>query len=94
MADEPSNPAPPDDLNSNLFVDRFYRGTVLKLRRGTQTGIIRSATTRRDLMFDFQHVRFVGTKQRFDDLREGMTIGYDVSWTTKGLCVSVIHIPE
>ncbi|MBI3781877.1 MAG: hypothetical protein HY270_00595 [Deltaproteobacteria bacterium] len=94
MADQTTNPAPPEPLDSDRFIDRFYRGAIVKLRRGTRTGIIRSATTRRDIPFDFQHVRFVGTKQRFEDLRENMAVGYDVSWTAKGLCVSVIFIPE
>jgi hypothetical protein len=94
MAEPPTDDTPPEPLDSDRFLGRFYRGTVTKLRRGTQTGTIRSATTRRDIPFDFQHVRFVGLKQRFEDLRESMAVGYDVSWTTKGLCVSVIFIPE
>jgi len=93
--DEPTtSEAPSEQLDTDRFLGRFYRGTIIKLRRGTQTGIIRSAVTRRDIPFDFQHVRFVGAQARFDDLRESMAVGYDVSWTTKGLCISVIFIPE
>ena len=31
---------------------------------------------------------------RFEDLREGLVIGYDVSWTSRGRLVSVIRIPD
>jgi hypothetical protein len=93
MDDEPIDD-PPDWSAGGALIDQFYRGTVVKLRRGTRSGVVRSATTRRELPFFFQHVRFVGLRQRYEDLREGMVIGYDVSWTSKGLWVSVIFIPD
>ena len=74
-------------------IDNFYRGTVVKLHRGVERGLIRSASGR-DIPFAFIHVTMVGSHRRFADLREGMEIGYDVSWTSKGLRVSVIRIPE
>ena len=73
--------------------DKYYRGIIAKLRRGAQAGVVRSRSGR-DIPFTFMFVTMVGSHQRFDDLREGMTVGYDVSWTSKGLRVSVIRIPE
>jgi len=75
------------------LADRYYRGTVHKLSRSAQRGTIRSATGR-NIPFMFMHVTMVGPHRRFEDLREGQEIGYDVSWTSKGLRVSVIRIPD
>jgi hypothetical protein len=73
--------------------ERFYRGTVLTLSRGAQRGTIRSANGR-NIPFMFMHVTLLGPHRRFDDLHEGLEVGYDVSWTSKGLRVSVIRIPD
>src|SRR5262245_4240314 len=74
-------------------IGNFYRGMVCKLHRSPERGRIRTANGR-EIPFQFLHVTMVGTQRRFGDLREGMTVGYDVSWTAKGLRVSVIRIPE
>lgn len=71
----------------------FYRGVVCKLHRSPERGRIRTANGR-EIPFIFLHVNMIGTRRRFSDLREGMVVGYDVSWTAKGLRVSVIRIPE
>jgi len=81
---------PPDTVES---ADKYYRGTVHKLSRSAQRGTIRSANGR-NIPFMFMHVTMVGAHQRFEDLREGQEVGYDVSWTSKGLRVSVIRIPD
>ncbi len=73
--------------------DKFYRGTVERLQRGSQRGIIRSHSGR-EIPFVFMHVSMVGPHRRFDDLRPGLEVGYDVSWTSNGLRVSVIRIPD
>ena len=73
--------------------DKYYRGTVHKLSRSAQRGTVRSASGR-NIPFMFMHVPMVGPHRRFEDLREGQEIGYDVSWTSKGLRVSVIRIPD
>ena len=73
--------------------EKYYRGVVLKLSRSAQRGTIRSASGR-NIPFIFMHVTMLGPHHRFEDLREGLEIGYDVSWTSKGLRVSVIRIPD
>ncbi|HVO27501.1 MAG TPA: hypothetical protein VMW56_28140 [Candidatus Margulisiibacteriota bacterium] len=73
--------------------DKYYRGTVHKLSRSAQRGTIRSANGR-NIAFMFMHVTMVGPHRRFEDLREGQEVGYDVSWTSKGLRISVIRIPD
>jgi hypothetical protein len=73
--------------------DKFYRGTVLKISHGAQRGTIRSASGR-NIPFIFAHVTMAGPHRRFADLREGLEVGFDVSWTSRGLRVSVIRIPD
>jgi hypothetical protein len=73
--------------------EKYYRGIVLKLSRSAQRGTIRSASSR-NIPFMFMHVTMVGPHRRFEDLREGLEVGYDVSWTSKGLRVNVIRIPD
>jgi hypothetical protein len=73
--------------------EKYYRGKIHKLSRSAQRGTVRSASGR-NIPFMFMHVTMVGPHQHFDDLREGQEIGYDVSWTSKGLRVSVIRIPD
>jgi len=73
--------------------DRFYRGRIVKLFSGNQSGIIASETGR-DLLFEYAYVRMVGSVDRFDDLREGMEVGFDVGRMSKGLRVTVIKAGE
>lgn len=71
--------------------ERFYRGHILRLSAGRQTGVVRSASGK-DIPFTFAFVDMLGDRQRFEDLHVGTAIGYDVSWTSHGLRVSVIRI--
>jgi len=87
MADEPS------EFDNKPDGDKYYRGTIVRLHRGTEKGIVRSPSGR-EIPFRFMHVTMIGSYRRFDDLREGLEIGYDVSWTSSGLRVSVIRIPD
>lgn len=74
-------------------IGHYYRGTVHDLHRSPERGRVRSASGR-DIPFVFQHVTMKGGGRQFDDLREGLIVGYDVSWTARGLRVSTIWIPD
>ena len=90
MSDEPSDePSDESDIGSPTSPDKFYRGTIQKLFRGSQAGLVRSGNGR-EIPFAFLHVVMVGSLRRYEDLREGMAIGFDVGWTSKGLRVTVI----
>ncbi len=74
-----SEPAPPVLVST---------GTVIHLARGLGTGRLRAATGR-ELEFE---LRFVDTGGRASAeppqwLREGVVVGYDVAWTSRGLRV-------
>jgi hypothetical protein len=87
VADEERQPA----AETPLPEDRFYHGRIVKLSSGRQTGMLRSASGR-VIPFVFQHVVMLGEKRRFDDLHIGAAVGYDVSWTSNGLRVSLMRI--
>lgn len=84
MADDTGSPAADEPR------DKFYRGRIKKLFHGSQMGVVRSGNGR-DIPFTFRHVTMVGSAHRFEDLREGMVVGFDVGWTSKGLVVTVLH---
>lgn len=69
---------------------KFYRGTIRKLFRGSQGGVVRSDSGR-EIRFSFIHVVMLGPLRRFEQLREGMRVGFDVGWTSRGLRVTVMR---
>lgn len=82
MADGPDEQSP--------GAERFYAGTIKKLFAGAGMGVVRSATGR-EIPFAAAHVILIGAVRRFEDLREGMPVGFDVGWTSKGLRVTILH---
>lgn len=70
--------------------DKFYHGRIEKLFRGSRMGVVRSGNGR-EIRFEFLHLTMVGPLRRFEDLREGMPVGFDVGWTSKGLRVTVLR---
>jgi hypothetical protein len=71
--------------------ERFYCGHILRLSPGRQSGVVRSASGK-DIPFTFAFVEMLGERRRFEELHVGTRIGYDVSWTSRGLRVSVMRI--
>jgi len=84
---------PPEAIYSSPSSGKFYEGVISRIFRGSRTGVIRSLSGR-EVPFVFQHVQMVGPLRRFEDLREGMTVGFDVGWTGSGLRISVIRALE
>lgn len=78
-----------DDSPSSA--ERFYVGTIHKLFRGSQSGIVRSENGR-EVAFVWLHVVSLGPTRHFEDLREGMRVGFDVGWTSKGLRVTTMQV--
>ncbi|MGH7790105.1 MAG: hypothetical protein ACRERC_24775 [Candidatus Binatia bacterium] len=81
---------PPDDGDAAEPEDKFYAGTIKKLFAGAGMGVVRSASGK-EVPFAAAHVILVGPVRHFEDLREGMAIGFDVGWTSKGLRVTVLR---
>jgi len=72
--------------------DKFYHGVVGKIFWSNGSGVIRSASGK-DIPFVFPYVTLIGVpRQDIHFLREGMRVGFDVGWTSKGLRATVIKI--
>jgi cold shock CspA family protein len=68
----------------------FYVGTIVRVNYAQGTGVLRSASGR-EIRFVAPFVELLGGR-RFRDLVEGMEVGFDVGWTSKGLRVTRIKI--
>ena len=84
-----------DDFDTERFPGNFYPGMILKLDRARGRGVIRSHTGK-DLPFTFPFVSVVGAgiggkMPGIELLHEGDVVGFDVGWTSKGLCVTTIR---
>lgn len=81
--DRPDEPATaPDDV--------FYRGTVLRVNYGRGTGLIRTGNGR-EVRFELPFVDILDERD-IRDLSEGMTVGFDLGWTSRGLRVTQIKL--
>jgi hypothetical protein len=74
----------------------FYRGTILRYSVAHGGGLIRSVAGR-ELKFDLRFVRlhpvYRGRSPEIT-LVEGLEVGFDVGWTSRGLLVSRLFPPE
>ena len=88
MTDEPEQePREPFSLR-----DRYYRGTITRVYYGSESGTLVSAATGREYHFKQPFVRIVGPIPRIDGLREGIEVGFDLGWTSRGVRVTVIRV--
>ena len=79
------------DEDDSSTRERFYRGIITRVFPGSGTGVVRSQSGR-EIRFEAPHVVIMGAACRFDELCEGLAVGFDVSWTSRGLRVSILHL--
>ncbi len=79
------------DLPSDDPRRRYYQGIILRLYPGSRTGVVRTAHGR-DVPFALADVWLRGDDVTFASLREGMRIGFDLGWTSRGVRVTTIRI--
>ena len=72
--------------------ERFYRGVITRVYYGSESGTLRSEATGREYRFKFPFVEIIGPIPRIDGLREGMRVGFDLGWTSKGIRVTLIRV--
>ena len=72
--------------------DWYYRGTIKRVYYGSESGTLVSDATGREYHFKFPFVQILGPIPRVGGLREGMAVGFDVGWTSRGLRVTVIRV--
>ncbi len=73
-----------------LAADPFYRGTIIHVQYGRGEGILRTGSGR-EVRFVVPFVDFLDGRS-IGDLTEGMEVGFDVGWTSRGLRVTSIKI--
>jgi hypothetical protein len=72
--------------------ERYYRGTITRVFYGSESGTLVSEATGREYPFRYPFVDILGPIPRIDGLREGMKVGFDLGWTSRGRRVTVIRI--
>jgi hypothetical protein len=72
--------------------ERYYRGVITRVYYGSESGTLTSEATGREYHFKHPFVQIIGPIPRVDGLREGMSVGFDVGWTSRGLRVTVIRV--
>jgi hypothetical protein len=73
---------------------RYYRGVITHVYYGSDSGTLRSEATQREYAFRAPLVDVRGPIPRVDGLREGMAVGFDLSWTSGGPLVTLIRVFE
>jgi hypothetical protein len=84
------SPDAPLEEPAPAALEPFYRGTILRVQYGRGTGILRTGSGR-EVRFTMPFVEFLDGR-RLQDLAEGMEVGFDVGWTSRGLRVTKIKI--
>ena len=84
-----------DEYDGERFPGNFYQGMILKLDRARGRGVVRSHSGK-EIPFQFPFVSVTGapiggTMPGIDLIREGDIVGFDVGWTSKGLCITTLH---
>ena len=80
--------------SASLPADAYYRGTVVRVYYGSETGVLRSEATGREYRFKAPLVEIRGPIPRVGGLREGMRVGFDLARTSAGTIVSLIRVPD
>jgi len=80
---------PEEDPQIKPPSDLFHHGVIAKLFPSNNMGVVRTESGR-EVQFAYDLVILVGDIQKPADLKEGMTIGYDLGWTSKGLRITKI----
>jgi hypothetical protein len=81
-------------FDSEKFPDNFYNGMIVMLDRVRGRGIVRSYSGK-EIPFRFPFVQVAGAQiggrmPGIELLNEGDSVGFDVGWTSHGLCVTAI----
>jgi hypothetical protein len=83
VAEENLENKPPEDL--------WHHGVISKLFPSNNLGVVRTESGR-EVQFAFDLVILLGDVQKPEELREGMAVGYDLGWTSKGLRITKIKV--
>jgi len=82
----------PESPSDTPLEERYYRGVISRVYYGSESGTLVSDATGREYHFKYPFVEIVGPIPRVDGLREGMSVGFDLGWTSRGERVTVIRV--
>ena len=85
MSDSSSNP------EQQAEPDLFHHGVITKLFPTNNMGFVRTEGGH-EVPFSYELVILLGDVQKPGELKEGMEVGYDLTWTSKGLRISKIKV--
>ncbi|HEY1372112.1 MAG TPA: hypothetical protein VGH50_06555 [Candidatus Binatia bacterium] len=80
-----------EDPQTKLPQDLYHHGVISKLFPSNNMGVVRTESGR-EVQFAYDLVIVTGAVSQPADLKEGMTVGYDLGWTSKGLRITKIHV--
>lgn len=83
---DPVAPPLPDDA------PRYYMGVIERVYYGSESGVLASEATGRRYQFRVPFVDVLGPIPKVSGLREGMRVGFDLAWTSRGVRVSTIRV--
>jgi hypothetical protein len=96
VSDDPdaaaADAAPADGETAASGRERWHQAVVTRVYYGSDSGTLTSVATGREYVFKGPFVQIVGPIPRVDGLREGMTVGFDLAWTSRGRRVNVIRV--
>ena len=79
------------DEELKLPQDLFHRGVISKLFPSNNMGVVRTENGR-EVQFAYDLVIVTGAIHTPAELKEGMEVGYDLGWTSKGLRITKIKV--
>ncbi|MGH7856128.1 MAG: hypothetical protein ACREQY_02275 [Candidatus Binatia bacterium] len=85
---EPKEPIQPGDDEGRRLP--FYVGTIVRVHYGSGSGVLRTGNGR-EVRFVLPFVDILDGR-RIEDLTDGMEVGFDLGWTSRGLRVTKIKI--
>jgi hypothetical protein len=80
-----------DDEELKLPQDLFHRGIICKLFPSNNMGVVRTENGR-EVQFAYDLVIVTGAVHSPAELKEGLEVGYDLGWTSKGLRITKIKV--
>lgn len=82
---------PEEDPEIKLPPDLFHHGIISKLFPSNNMGVVRTESGR-EVQFAYDLIIVLGDVHKPADLKEGMEVGYDLGWTSKGLRITKIKV--
>ena len=80
-----------DEEELKLPQDLFHRGVISKLFPSNNMGVVRTESGR-EVQFAYDLVIVTGAISTPAELKEGIEVGYDLGWTSKGLRITKIKV--